>query len=278
MAIACVTLLAPPSPHAQLRPDPEALASAPAELVERLRADPFTYFRFVNRPWTARVCAAFADVRDLPIVRLHGDAHVEQFAFTKDSWGLTDFDDSARGPEFVDIVRFLGSIDLVSRQRGWTSDFPALTERLFDGFRQGLTTPDDRPPEPDIVRHLRGQTPVTPAAFLAWGESQMQPIEDVLSKSVDEGMRLLDTFLRRERPDLAPGYFTVVRFGRLRMGVGSAATRKILIRVQGPTTDPEDDVLLEGKEVAISTGSAVSSVRPRHGRIASSTDSSNLVA
>ena len=40
------------------------------------------------------------------------DAHVEQFAFTRDAWGLGDFDDSACGPSFIDIVRFLGSIEL----------------------------------------------------------------------------------------------------------------------------------------------------------------------
>ena len=33
------------------------------------------------------------------------------------------------------------------------------------------------------------------------------------------------------------------------MGVGSAQSRKVLIRVQGPTTDPYDDMLLEAKEV-----------------------------
>ena len=38
------------------------------------------------------------DLEGLPVVRLHGDAHVEQFAFTNDAWGLDDFDDSARGP------------------------------------------------------------------------------------------------------------------------------------------------------------------------------------
>jgi hypothetical protein len=248
--IACVALVAPPTAQGQLRPDPEALARASPELVERLRADPFAYFRFVNRSWTTRVCAAFADVQDLPFVRLHGDAHVEQFALTKDAWGLTDFDDSERGPEFVDIVRFLGSIDLATRQRGWTSDFPALSERFFDGFRRGLSTPDDRPPEPDIVRHLREQAPVTRAAFLAWGESQMQPMDDVFSRYVIEAMKVVERFIRPEHPDLAPGYFTIVRGGWGRMGVGSAVTRKVVIRVQGPTTDPEDDVLLEAKEVA----------------------------
>ena len=86
--------------------------------LDRLRADPFAYSRFVNRPRTARVCEVFADVADAPIVRLHGDAHVEQFAFTRDAWGLGDFDDSARGPSFIDIVRFLGSIELATRQLG----------------------------------------------------------------------------------------------------------------------------------------------------------------
>ena len=63
-------------------------------------------------------------------------------------------------------------------------------------------------------------------------------------------MEALDRLVRRDRPDIAPGYFTVVRAGWLRMGVGSAATRKVLIRVQGPTPDPNDDQLLEAKEVA----------------------------
>ena len=249
IVIACVALAAPPSAQGQLRPDPEELARASAELVERLRADPFVYFRFVNRSWTTRVCAAFADVRDLPLVRLHGDAHVGQFALTNDAWGLDDFDDSARGPEFVDIIRFLGSIDLATRQRGWTSDRAALWDRFFEGFRRGLSEPDYRPPEPDIVRHLRGLAPVTRAAFLAWGETQMQPMEDVISTTVVEGMQVFERFMRRERQDLAPGYFTVARSGWIRMGVGSAATRKVLIRVQGPTTDPEDDELLEAKEI-----------------------------
>lgn len=248
--VACVALVAPPSAHGQIRPDPAALARASPELVERLRADPFAYFRFVNRSWTTRVCAAFADVQDLPLVRLHGDAHVEQFALTKDGWGLDDFDDSTRGPEFVDIVRYLGSIDLATRQRGWTSDLPALRERFFDGFRRGLSTQDYRPPEPDIVRHLRGQAAPTRAAFLAWGESQMQPMDDVRSKYVIEAMQVIERLIRRDHPDLAPGYLTVVRAGWGRMGVGSAVNRKIVIRVQGPTTDPEDDDLVEAKEVA----------------------------
>jgi hypothetical protein len=50
-----------------------------------------------------------------------------------------------------------------------------------------------------------------------------------------------------ERSDLPDGYFNVVRAGWLHIGVGSAASKKILIRVSGLSSDPEDDVVLEAK-------------------------------
>src|SRR4029453_10137169 len=81
----CIVVTALPSAQVPLRPSPEALAAAHPELIDRLRADPFPYFRFINRAWTTRVCEAFPDVTDATIVRLHGDAHVEQFAFTHDA-------------------------------------------------------------------------------------------------------------------------------------------------------------------------------------------------
>src|SRR5215510_9319896 len=180
----CVVLMVTSSARGQLRPHPAAVAGASVELIDRLRADPFTYFRFINRAWTARVCEAFADVTDSPIVRLHGDAHIEQFALTKDAWGLDDFDDSSRGPALVDIVRFLGSIDLATRQRGWTHARDALWDRFFEEYRRGLSDPDFRPPEPDIVRQLRKQGPITRVAHLAWGESQMQPMAEPALKAV----------------------------------------------------------------------------------------------
>jgi hypothetical protein len=250
LAIVGILFVAQPSAERQLLPSPAALARAPADLIDRLRADPFTYFRFINRAWTERVCEAFADRPELPIVRLHGDAHVEQFALTKNAWGLDDFDDSARGPAVVDIVRYLGSIDLATRQRGWTRDRDRLWDRFLEGYRRGLSDPDDPAPVPGIVARLRKQAPLTPAAYLAWGDSLVQPLEDTQLKSVIEGMTEFERAVRRERPDLVPGYFTVVHAGWLRIGVGSAGTRKVLIRVQGPTADPDDDQLIEAKEVA----------------------------
>jgi len=250
LAVLCVVLFALASTQRQLLPHPTVLAGASADLIDRLRADPFTYFRFINRAWTTRVCDAFADVTSPPIVRLHGDAHIEQFALTQTAWGLGDFDDSTRGPSFVDVVRFLGSIDVATRERGWTRDRDQLWNRFFEGYRQGLSHPDTQPREPDIVRELRRQAPITRAAYLAWGERQMQPMDDAQSTAIITGMVEFDRLMRGEggRPDLAPGYFAVKRAGWLRMGVGSAAALKVLVRVEGPSAAADDDVLLEGKE------------------------------
>jgi len=53
----------------------------------------------------------------------------------------------------------------------------------------------------------------------------------------------------RERPDLTPEYFRVVRAGSVKSGVGSAVLPKIMVRVRGPSDDPADDELLESKKI-----------------------------
>jgi len=233
-----------------IRAEPQSLEQAAPRLMERLRANPYDYFRFVNRSWIARVCEVFSkDLEELPVVRLHGDAHVEQFAVTKDAWGLDDFDDSARGPAIIDIARFLGSIDLVTRQRSWENDRDRLFNRFVEGYKRGLIEPNYLPPPPDIVGRLRAQARATRTAFLAWGESNMQPLADPSMKAVLAAVQAFASIMVRERPDLVPEYFRVVRAGWVQSGVGSAVTPKIIVRVRGPSDDPGDDELLESKKI-----------------------------
>jgi hypothetical protein len=233
-----------------IRPNPGALDSAAPKLIERLRADPYDYFRFVNRSWIARVCRDFAkDLEGLPIVRLHGDAHVEQFAVAQDAWGLDDFDDSARGPAVIDIVRFLGSLDLVSRQRSWQQTRDKVFDRFVDGYKRGLLEPEYLPAPPDIVPRLRAQAPAGRAAFLAWSETKMQSLADGSMKAVVAAMEAFAHIILREHPELGPEYFRVVRAGSVQSGVGSGAIPKIMIRVRGPSDDPADDELLEAKKI-----------------------------
>jgi hypothetical protein len=219
-------------------------------LVDRIRADPVAYFRFVNAPWIARVCEVFAgDVDELQVIRLHGDAHVEQFAVTQEAWGLDDFDDSARGSALVDIVRFLGSIDLVARQRGWTAERDALSDRFFAGYRKGLVEPGYRPPPPAIVSRLRVGMQRTRSDFLAWADTLVEPLAESSMQATVAAMDAIAQVVYTERPDLPRGYLEVVRAGWLRVGVGSAVRPKILIRIQGASRAPEDDQLVEMKQV-----------------------------
>lgn len=235
---------------APIRPDPGSLGLAAPKLIERLRGDPYDYFRFVNRSWIARVCRDFArDLEGLPIVRLHGDAHVEQFAVAQDAWGLDDFDDSARGPAAVDIVRFLGSIDLVTRQRSWQKYRDKMFDRFVEGYKRGLLQPEYLPPPPGIVSRLRAQAPASRAAFLAWSETKMQPLADASMKAVVAAMAAFAQIMLREHPELQPEYFRVVRAGSIQSGVGSGTIPKIMIRARGPSDDPADDELLEAKKI-----------------------------
>jgi hypothetical protein len=192
----------------------------------------------------------FADeIRDLPIVRLHGDAHVEQFTVTTEAWGLDDFDDSVKGPALIDIVRFLGSLDLVARQRGWIVERDTLFDRFFSGYRRGLRQPAFRPPRPLVVDRLRAGIQRSRPEFLDWGDTLMEPMADGPMKAVVGGMEAIARAAYAERPDLPPGYFTVLAAGWLRMGIGSATAPKILVRIQGATAAPDDDELVEAKQI-----------------------------
>jgi hypothetical protein len=245
-----LVLVTAASASAQVKPEQNVINLAPREVIDRLRADPIAYFRFVNRPWIARVCDMFADdIRDLPIVRLHGDAHVEQFTVTREAWGMDDFDDSIEGPAVVDIVRFLGSVDLVARQRGWIVERDSLFDRFFAGYRKGLREPEFQPRRPVVVDRLRVGMPRSRPEFLDWGETLMEPMADGPMKAVVGGMEAIARVVYAGRPDRPPSYFRVLAAGWLRMGIGSAPAPKILARIQGASTSPDDDELVEAKQV-----------------------------
>ena len=77
----------------------------------------------------------------------------------------------------------------------------------------------------------------------------MKPLADVTMKAVVAAIDAFGRVVLRDRPDLAPEYFRVVRAGWLQSGVGSAVSAKIMVRVQGSSDDPADDELLELKKI-----------------------------
>lgn len=217
-------------------------------LAIRLAGEPYAYFRFRADSFTEAVCEAFADQRtEMPLVNLHGDAHLEQYAVTHDAQGLDDFDEAGFGPAPVDLVRFAASIHFACEVVECDAD--RLVRVFLDRYQTAVEAAEPEAETPAIaarVRHARG---ADRAAFLAWGDDQMQPVDDSLAPQIEAAWSATREILAAS--DDRPGsFYDLVRFGALQLGIGSALTPKFLLRVQGPTDGPDDDLLVEIKQHA----------------------------
>jgi hypothetical protein len=244
---------------------PPGSDSLPEPLARAIRMSPHAFFRMANRAWAGRVCAAFAgDLGKLGPVRLHGDPHVEQYAVTDNGYGLDDFDDTAQGPSVIDLVRFLGSLRLAARERGWSGQFDRLADAFLRGYQHGLIDTGDASSSaglkprlhtvPRVVQRLRRQPVRDQAAFLAWADGLMQPVLPSVARATRQALDLLAAHMSTGEPRRPAGYFTIKRVGRLALGIGSLRLPKLLIRVEGPTAAANDDVILEAKEPANLSG------------------------
>ena len=234
---------------------PRTAEPMPRELVVILRQSSYDFFRAVNREWARRVCDAFQGDRDaLTAVRLQGDAHIEQYAVTDSAYGLDDFDDTAEGPAVIDLVRFIGSLDLAARDRGWPDRTDQMVSELLRGYRQGLENPGFMPRTPSLVARLRRKPVRDRAAFLAWAEGLMIQVPSSIARQAREALALLAEHAAKERPDLPAAYFRVKKIGGFRLGIGSRRVPKLLVRVEGPSSREADDLILEAKQPADLSG------------------------
>jgi Uncharacterized protein conserved in bacteria (DUF2252) len=227
---------------------PRELADNP-QLLARLRGSAHGYFRFINVPFSQAVCERFADLTpDAPVVNLHGDAHVEQYAVTSLGRGLTDFDDSSTGPYVIDLMRFGVSLHLAARERGWRRDEGTILDAFLRGYRSALSRPGEPPPEPAVAARLRARFTGDHARRLREGDLLMGAPRETSDLLRQAGREYADGILA-DHPDLPRSFFEIKKSGTLRMGIGSALDRKYLVRVEGPTASDDDDVLIEAKEV-----------------------------
>ena len=218
------------------------------DLLQRIAASPFQYFRFTNPGFAAAICGTFEDILPaLPTVKLHGDAHIEQFAVTDASFGLVDFDDAVGGPAVIDLLRFGVSLRIAAGELGWPAD--KALDSFFAGYRAALEDPATEGPVPAFVDRARQSFARDPAAFLATCDALMEPPLSREQPEADAGSQRFIAMMREHSPELTPAFFKTKRYGRLRGGVGSALDERFLIRVEGPTPAQDDDVVLEAKEL-----------------------------
>lgn len=229
--------------------DPSSLGSLDAgPLFERLASSSFAYYRFINPELTGLICERYAEeIRDEPMVNLHGDAHLEQYAVAVDGRGLADFDASTPGKPMVDFMRFATSLWLAADAR--QLDASRAVQAFFVGYRTALERADFEAPEPRVATAIR-KSFKPPLEWIAQVEGFMEAPQDKVSEdATDRAGKEYIGVMARQNPDLGPGFFKPKRMGTLKMGIGSAREAKYLVRVEGETAAPDDDVFLEAKQV-----------------------------
>jgi Uncharacterized protein conserved in bacteria (DUF2252) len=233
-----------------LRVSPEApeLKTSP-ELIGRLRDTPHGYFRFITRPFSQAVCGLFRDARrDFPDVNLHGDAHIEQYAVTSLGRGLTDFDDSARGPSTVDIVRFGVSLELAAREKRWTGEGRRAFDDFLRGYREALKNPKADSPPPRVVTRTRAAFAHDHALALRRADAMIEA-DPVPASQLEADSKEYVSRMLADRAGMPASFFRIKKAGRLKLGIGSALDEKYLFRIEGWTREDDDDEVLEAKLV-----------------------------
>lgn len=229
--------------------DPRSLVELP-KVDARLRSSPYAYYRFVAGPFSSAVCAHYGQATlAMPTVSLHGDAHIEQYAVADDGFGIVDFDDATAGPPVVDWLRFASSLWIATNFNGDEAKY--ALQRFLEGYRRGLTDPECvlAAPEPKAVSRVRGRFKGSPLEWLNAVSSMIQPIHGIDEELMHQARRLYVDAMLRQNPEFDEHFFKLKAGGELEMGIGSAHEKKFLVRVEGPTDDPADDVILEKKEM-----------------------------
>jgi hypothetical protein len=250
---------AAPSAPFQFSQDQLRLIGERPELVHKLHSSPYAYFRLLSDQFAQHVCDEYAEtLLDAQTVNLHGDAHIEQYAVTRDGFGLEDFDHGGFGPAVIDLVRFAASIHVACHGASYECRPEPAVEKFLETYRTALNEPDRAPVEPSIVARLRKSASVEPKVFFAWAEQLMTPVvDDDLDRRVRARWRELLGLLTSTDARRPTDEFRIVRYGTIGIGIGSALERKFLIRVVGPSDSPEDDLLLEMKSVPNAGASCV---------------------
>lgn len=251
VVVAACGAAATPSMPSPPPPDTFAIDSAhlrqtDPKLAAKVGASPFAFFRYQNRAFADRVCARWAStIPTMPLVHVHGDAHIEQYAVAEGGRGLADFDAAGEGPPVLDFARFSASL-VLARQFDRHGTKVAIAA-LFRGYEKALDDPTATIPEPRAATRLRSHFAPTTEAWLDRCSALITPTPVQERERFAKAWRTFVGEMCTENPPLTEAFFHVKIGGKLDLGIGSAHTAKYLARIEGPSPRPDDDVMLEAK-------------------------------
>jgi hypothetical protein len=109
----------------------------------KMAADPFQFLRATYWRWAENVLEICPDLKRAPQVLAVGDIHIENFGTWRDSegrlvWGVNDYDEAARMPYALDLVR-LATSAVLAQVPGMS--LPAICANILKGYREGIDDP-----------------------------------------------------------------------------------------------------------------------------------------
>jgi uncharacterized protein (DUF2252 family) len=114
-----------------------------AEKHDKMAKDAFQFLRATYWRWAETIHKACPGLKRGPQVLSVGDIHIENFGSWRDAegrlvWGVNDFDEAARMPYVLDIVRLACSAVLAGAS-GITRQ--AICDAILAGYQQGIKDP-----------------------------------------------------------------------------------------------------------------------------------------
>ncbi len=217
-----------------------------AKKVEALSSKPFSFFRGTAPQFYRRLFSEMPEgLRNAPKTMLQGDVHIENFAAIPGkkalTYGLTDFDESLKGPASVDLVRGMSSIVVAA------GEDTSLLKSFLKGYRKGLDGVINL--KSDAVGHfLKHQGTITQAEMLAEetmkGHSLITPTEMTKAIPKDLKAKFATALSKIEIPSVAKRELQDVV--KIHGGTGSLD----LFRYEGVLgKGTKKDVILEMKEL-----------------------------
>ena len=103
----------------------------------------FAFLRATFYRWVSLWQEVCPDLTEAPRVLAVGDLHVENFATWRDTegrlvWGVDDFDEVARMPYAVDLIRLVTSAILAKRENALTLDASDAATAVLEGYSESL--------------------------------------------------------------------------------------------------------------------------------------------
>lgn len=181
----------------------------------KMRCSSFAFLRATYWRWAETIAEICPDLSAAPELLAIGDTHLENFGTWRDAegrliWGVNDFDEAARMPYALDIVRLAASALLAKAAKGGPGT-GAICRAILRGYEKGIDEP-----QPTVLE--RDHKWLRKAVMLPEGERKKfwGKLHDLKPATEPIGQRF-DDALRQAMPDPS----MEMTFARRTAGLGS---------------------------------------------------------